>query len=116
MRALGLFFHNNEIPVINNVRWGTEETWNYCFDGIPQHSVVAIGTVASGLNLLINRPIFEEGLNKMVDVLSPKTIIVYGSSNYLFFDNLRKKGITILSFPSKTSMAFSSKKGGVKHV
>lgn len=111
MRAMGAWLHVNGIPVINNVRWGTSETWSYTFDGIPYNSIVAIGTVASGINKTINRPIFEEGLYKMVDSLHPHTIIVYGSSNYSFFDKLRNDGINIVSFPSKTSLAFSKRKG-----
>ncbi len=115
MRAVGFWFGKNNIPVINNVRWGTEETWEYCFDGIPYNSIVAIGTVASGLKLLKNRPDFEAGLYKMVEVLNPHTIIVYGSSNYECFKVLVQKGINIISFPSKTSLAFLSKKGGVQN-
>lgn len=116
MRAFGLFLHNNNIPVINNVRWGTEETWSYCFDGIPHNSIVAIGTVASGLTKTINRPIFATGLFEMVNILHPHTIIVYGSSNYSFFDKLRESGINIVSFQSKTCLAFSAKRGGELHV
>ena len=100
------------ISVINNVRWGTEETWEYCFDGIPYNSIVAIGTVASGIKKLDNRPDFETGLFKMVEVLNPLTIIVYGSANYNCFKKLSDMGIQIISFPSDTSLAFESKKGG----
>lgn len=111
MRAFGLWLHNNGIPVINNVRWGTKETWCYTFDGIPYNSIVSIGTVASGISKIRNRPLFEEGLFKMVETLKPHTIITYGSSNYSFFDKLKQKNITIVSFPSKTSLAFSKKEG-----
>lgn len=34
MRSFGYWLGNNGIPVINNVRWGTQETFSYCFDGI----------------------------------------------------------------------------------
>ncbi len=112
MRAFGFWLTKNGIPVINNVRWGTEETWEYCFDGIPYNSIVSIGTVASGLRLLKNRPDFATGLNKMVEVLNPHTILVYGSANYDCFKVLAEKGIKIISFPSETSLAFLSKKGG----
>ncbi len=112
MRALGFWLGSQGIPVINNVRWGTEETWCYCFDGIPYNSIVAIGTVASGLQKLGNRPDFETGLFKMVDVLKPHTIIVYGSANYNCFKILVGMGIRIISFPSDTSLAFVSKRGG----
>ncbi|WP_029232630.1 DUF4417 domain-containing protein [Butyrivibrio sp. VCB2006] len=110
MRALGYWISQQGIPVINNVRWGTEETWSYCFDGIPKHSTVAIGTVASNLKSLSVRATFEMGLNKMVEAIAPSTIIVYGSANYPFFETLNKQGITIIAFPSKTSEAFARRK------
>ncbi len=115
MRAYDVWFYNNKIPVIPNVRWGTQETWNYCFDGIPFHGIVAIGTVASGIDELINRPLFEEGLYRMVDILNPHTIIVYGSANYKFIKDLEIAGIKIISFKSETNQAFETKKGGKKH-
>ena len=96
-------------PVINNVRWETEETFSYCFDGIPRNSIVAIGTVASGLRKLQRREIFSKGLFKMVEVLSPRAIIVYGSDRYFFFDELRDK-IQIIRFKSDREISFEGGK------
>lgn len=110
MNAFGYWIGTCGIPVISNVRWGTEETWQYCFDGNPSNSMLAIGTVASGIRQLQNRPMFENGLFKMVEVLHPHTIIVYGSSNYPCFTKLRNQGICIVSYPSKTSEAFARRK------
>jgi len=110
MRAFGYWLTTKSINVINNVRWGAEETWDYCFDGIPINSIVAIGTVASGLKRIENRQVFEDGLYRMVEVLKPKTIICYGSANYPFFKDLESKGITVISHPSETSMAFEEVK------
>lgn len=110
MRAFGHWLISNNITVINNVRWGTVETWNYCFDGIPLNSIISIGTVASGLHKLENRPLFEEGLNLLIEKIKPSAIVVYGSSKYSFFDELKQSGINIVSFPSKTSLAFSKRK------
>lgn len=36
MRAYGYWLGKNGIPVINNIRWGTPETFEYCFEGIPE--------------------------------------------------------------------------------
>ena len=110
MRAFGCWMNQLGIPTINNVRWGTIETWAYCFDGIPKSSIIAIGTVASNLKLLSARPNFETGLYKMVKALEPHTIIIYGSDNYPFFDNLKKQGIKIIAFPSKTNEEFARRK------
>lgn len=90
--------------VVNNARWGTEETFKYCFDGIEKNSVVAIGTIASGLRNLRNLEIFSQGFEKMLEVLSPNTIIVYGSDKYSCFDKVRDR-IKIVHFRSQTDLA-----------
>ena len=91
MNSFGYWVGTLGIPVISNVRWGTEETWRYCFDGNPRHSMLALGTVASGIRLLRNRPLFEAGLFKMVELLQPHTIVAYGSTDYPCFDILREQ-------------------------
>ena len=110
MRAFGYWVSSHNIAVINNVRWGTEETWEYCFDGIPYNGIVAIGTVASGINRIVNRPLFEDGLLEMVDILNPKIIIVYGSAKNKVLQNLKKRGITIIEFKSKTNEFFEKRR------
>lgn len=109
MRLIGFWWGVNEIAVINNVRWGSEETYDYCFEGIPQNSIVAIGTVGGSPRKVIDRKRFEDGLFQMVNTLHPHTIIVYGSSNYKCFDQLKKQGINIVSFTSKTARSFERK-------
>lgn len=110
MNAFGYWTGSIGIPTISNSRWGTEETWSYCHDGNPRNSMIAIGTVASGIRLLKNRPAFEAGLFETVRVLQPHTLIVYGSVNYPCFNQLRKQDIQIISFPSKTSQAYAGRK------
>lgn len=106
MRAFGFYASTKGVAVINNVRWGTCESWKYCFSGIALSSIVAIGTVASDIRRLDNRPLFEAGLMQMVETLKPKVIIVYGSANNDCFDRLAQSGIEIVSFPSERSESF----------
>lgn len=108
MRAYGYWYGKHGGAVINNVRWGSEETFSYCFDGIPKDSIVAIGVVASGLRKLQNRPIFEHGFYRMLDVLTPQTVIVYGSDNYSCFDKVRSQ-VNIIAFPSETNVALGGR-------
>ena len=94
-----------DVPIIHNVRWGTEETWDYCFDGIPTNSIVAIGTIASGLSRIENRQLFENGFNRMIEVIKPKAVVLYGSSKNEAIAAAKIKGITIVPFESRTSLA-----------
>lgn len=111
MRAFGYWY--GKIcggEVINNVRWGTEETYEYCFEGIPKNSIVAIGTVGGNPRKLVDRNRFESGLYEMVRVLSPHTIVVYGSANYKCFELLKEQGIRINSYPGRKSRVFSDRR------
>ena len=110
MRAFGYWYGKLlGYSVINNVRWGSEETYKYCFDGIEENSIVAVGTVASGLRKLENREVFFNGFCKMVNVLKPHTIIVYGSDKYECFEKL-KETVKIVHFRSQKDIAFSYQK------
>lgn len=110
MRAIGYWLGKNGISVINNVRWGTQETWRYCWDGISKNSIVAIGTVGGSPKRLLDRERFEKGLDELVRVLQPHTIIVYGSSHYPCFDKLVENGISVLSYAGHTAAAFDKRR------
>ncbi len=106
MRAFGYWVGSIGVQVINNVRWGTQETWDYCFAGVPKHTVVAVGSVASGLKRLENRQLFDDGLEVMVKALKPAVIIVYGSGNYESFKQLGRRNVKVIQFESDMSKAF----------
>lgn len=110
MRAIGYWFGRNGLAVINNVRWGTPESWWYCFDGLPKHSVLAIGTVGGSPRKLVDRKRFEDGLQELVKRLVPHTLIVYGSANYPCFEKLKAQGVQVVAYPSQTAEAFQRRK------
>ena len=110
MRAFGYWLCKCGLNVINNVRWGTKESFDYCFVGIPKNSVVAIGTLGGSPKKHIDRQRFNEGFAEMLKILRPYAIIIYGSANYSCFDDAKAQGIQIVDFPSKTAKAFSRRK------
>lgn len=110
MRTFGRWLGLNGLAVINNVRWGTSESWRYCWDGIPKDSIVAIGTVGGSPRKLLDRKRFEEGLEELIRVLHPHTIIVYGSAKYPCFNTLEAHGIKIVSYSSNTALAFERRR------
>ena len=110
MRCFDYWFTINHIPVIHNVRWGTPETWKYCFDGILPKSIIAIGTVASGLKSRLNDIIFCDGLYEVIIRIKPSIIVVYGSANHPAFEYAKSLGIQIISFQSDTAAAFERRR------
>lgn len=116
MRTLGVWLGDNGQSVINNVRWGPPDTWSYCFDGLPKESIYAIGTVASNLRNPFYRDIFVAGLQHMMDLLNPRSLIIYGSRNLSIFDDLESNGIQIIHFPSDTNSYFEEVKSNEQSI
>lgn len=101
-RALAVWMQNNGIEVIPNVRFGDERTFSFCFDGIKENKTVAIGTHGC-IKRKEDKLFFEIGMARMVQKLSPKTIIVYGRVPDNIFKPYRDMGINIISFESEFS-------------
>ena len=112
MNAFGYWVGTLGYNVISNVRWDINPKITYCFDGNPHNSMLALGTVASNLRYKVNYKPFASGIIRMVKALNPHTLIVYGSSNYPCFDEIRRMGVQIITFPSDTNQHF---KGGKHH-
>lgn len=110
MNAFGFWVASLGHEVISNVRWNTPDTWEYCFDGNPRNIMLCIGTVGSNLKYKANYEPFAEGLFKMAELLTPHTILVYGSSNYPCFDKLQRYGINIVTFKSSTCEYYERRK------
>lgn len=109
MRTFGYWAGSNGVAVVNNVRWGTEESWRYCFSGIPKRSTVCIGTVGGSPRKLRDRMRFNAGFNEMIRRVEPETILVVGSASYPCFEKARECGIKVVQFDSETARAFKEK-------
>ncbi len=105
----GYWLGKNGIPIIPNVRWGTPETYDYCWDGLPYESMYCIGTVGGSPARLCDRERFEQGLYEFVRRFRPKVILVYGSDRYPCFERLREQGITVISYPARTARFFDER-------
>ena len=101
-RAIAVWLQNNGIEVIPNVRFGDERTFSFCFDGIEENKTVAVGTHGC-IKRKEDKIFFKIGLARMVQRLSPKTIIVYGSAPDSIFKPYKDMGINIIAFESEFS-------------
>ncbi len=78
----GAYWQSLGIDVIPDVVWGDEESFAYCFDGIPEHSVVAVSSVGVTNDGQWNGAageLFKLGYKAMLEKLKPTKIIFYGT-------------------------------------
>lgn len=99
-RALTVWLQNNDIEIIPNVRFGDERTFSFCFDGIEKNKTVAVGTHGC-IKRKEDKNSFKKGLARLVEKLSPETIIVYGRAPDSIFKLYKDMGINIISFESE---------------
>ena len=74
-RWCGAFWQSKGITVIPNVSWGDSSTFEFCFDGIEEGSIVAVGTIGCKRSKLA----FMRGYNEMLKRIKPSAIICFGS-------------------------------------
>ncbi len=77
-RWCGCFWQAQGLTVIPTVSWGTEESYRFCFTGIPRRSVVAISTVGVDFRHLLTHYLFVNGYREMVKRLEPVQVLCYG--------------------------------------
>ena len=75
---LGAYWQMCGINVIPTVCWSDHESFEWCFDGEPTHSVVSISSVGTQ-NSGEKKRKFLDGYFEMIDRLQPTQIIFYGS-------------------------------------
>ena len=87
-RAVGFYLQKNGIPVIPNVRWSDERSYEFCFLGVPKKSIVAISTHGC-IRSKKEKDVFKAGLSKMLENLEPTDVIVHGFMPGSVFDEFR---------------------------
>jgi hypothetical protein len=95
-RWCGAYWQNKGLrTVIPTITWGDEKSYDFCFLGIEEGSIVAIST----LNTCKEKELFMKGYNRMLEVIKPQLIYCYGvkpfpkmEGNILWIEYLSKAG------------------------
>ena len=107
-RAIGSYLEKNNIPVIPNIRWADERSYEFAFEGIRKNSLISVGVLGAYRDK-DSRYYFEKGFYKMLEVLQPAKIITYGYlPDYIEFD-CRNNGIDIIPFATDISKRYEKK-------
>lgn len=74
---VGAYLQLHGIKIIPTISWSDEASYEWCFDGEPVNSVVAISSVGTGINPRSSE-LFMQGYQEMIKRLQPTQIIFYG--------------------------------------
>ena len=76
-RQIGAYYQSCGLKVIPTISWADESSYQYCFCGIPEGSIVAISTV--GINKDTDAAeCYRNGVEAMIAAIKPSKIILYG--------------------------------------
>ncbi len=76
-RAVGFYFQKHGIPVIPNIRWSDESSFDYCFLGVPIGSMVSVSTHGC-ITSREQRKMFKTGISAMLETIHPEVVLVHG--------------------------------------
>lgn len=93
-RWCGAFWQDYGLSVIPSVSWSTEDSFEFCFDGIEQGSSVAISTLG---NLKPNEKLFLRGYFEMKKRINPEWVLCFGKA----FPEMGKE-VVLVEYPKIT--------------
>ena len=88
MHWITAYWQERGLKMIPLIRIGLEEDWDWCFDGYPIGSIVAVSTVGSGKS----KEAIEQGMKgyeEMLKRLQPQEVLIYSNSTDYFPGNVR---------------------------
>lgn len=106
-RELSYWFASQGVSVIPNVRWGLKETFDWCFEGLPKRSTVAVSTLGCS-KAKCDRRLFEDGFLEMLTRIKPKTVVVYGTKSDKLF-------LPLFTYSSGTQVFFFDSQYTISH-
>ena len=77
-RQLGAYYQKQGIKVIPTISWAEKETYQFCFEGIPKGSIIAVSTVGIVKDKKATE-IWVDGMKEAINRINPTKIILYGA-------------------------------------
>lgn len=73
------YWQEHGIKVIPSICWSDEESFDWCFDGVPKHSLISISSIGGfGNHSEHNKELWLTGYEKCLEVLEPSQVILFG--------------------------------------
>lgn len=81
-RVVTAYWQSIGLQVIPSVSWGNADSFEYCFDGLPQNSVLSIGGLGNAHHHSMLE-LWEYGIHQTIERLHPIALIIYGAPKKL---------------------------------
>lgn len=86
-RFIGNYYQSKGINVIPTLSWAEPETFKFCFEGIPEGSIVSVSTIGVKENKDALK-IWRDGMQAAIDKIKPSTVLVYGGKLDFDYGNI----------------------------
>jgi hypothetical protein len=106
-KALDFWFQTLGMNLIPNVRFCDEDSFRYCFEGIPEHSVLAVGTYGAIKDARVKNVIIT-GLKELIKQKKPSLIVFYGSIPLELEYILKQNDVKYIHFKGRLQEKFAS--------
>jgi hypothetical protein len=80
-RTLGRLWQDSGLSVMPNLSWADEQSFEFCFTGIPLHAAVCV-TECCTASRPQDRTAFLYGLHEAVRRLTPQCVVIYGGMRH----------------------------------
>ena len=87
-RLIGQMAQRLGMIVIPTVSWCEEDTFTFCFDGLPKKATLSISTIGVKKEEE-NFDLWKNGVDEMIRRLEPKTLLIYGGRVDYDFGNIK---------------------------
>lgn len=87
-RWLTRYWQENGVNVVPDVGWGLEDSYEWCFDGLPEDSIVSVSNVGA-MDNAESRKAFMRGYNEMLIRLQPRLVLFYANKIDDYKGNIR---------------------------
>lgn len=72
----GRYWQEHGLKVIPTITWGNDEDLDWCLEGVPKYSTIAVSTMGEGR--WANFSALKSNWQRILDTLEPETILLYG--------------------------------------
>lgn len=83
-RLLGQMMQNAGMHVVPLVYWADEQSFEYCFDGLPKNSILSTLTMGTSDPEVMEH--WKKGMDELIKRKSPKTLLLYGNGLKVDYD------------------------------